>query len=80
MASAAVDAGSASGVSLDGGGAVEAAMRAVFALDVDTAEADARLVWASERRDLPLLAAGLATALAGAGVAVAVRRRSVRQR
>ena len=30
--------------------------------------------------DLPLLAAGLATALAGTGVAVAVRRRSVRQR
>ncbi|SDH93683.1 DNA-3-methyladenine glycosylase 2 [Agrococcus jejuensis] len=62
VASAAVDAGSASGVSLDGGADAEAAMRAVFAVDLDTAEADARLVWAAERHDVPLLAASVAAA------------------
>ncbi|WP_144718622.1 DNA-3-methyladenine glycosylase 2 [Agrococcus jejuensis] len=62
VASAAVDARSAFGVSMGGGDASEAAMRAVFAVDVDAAEADARLAWASERQDLPLLATSIADA------------------
>lgn len=62
VASAAVDARSASGVSVAGGANAEAAMRAVFAVDVDAAEADARLAWAAARHDLPLLAASVAAA------------------
>lgn len=62
VASAVVDAGSASGVSLTGGHDAEAAMAAVFAVDVDTAEADARLTWAAERHAVPALAASVADA------------------
>ena len=62
MASAAVDVRSASGVSVDGGGAAGAAMAAVFAADVDATEADARLAWVATRHELPLLAASVAAA------------------
>lgn len=62
VASAVVDAGSASGVSLAGGHDAEAAMAAVFAVDVDTTEADARLTWAAERHAVPALAASVAAA------------------
>lgn len=62
LASATVDDRSASGVSLGGGTDAEAAMRAVFAVDADTTEADARLTWAAQRHDLPSLAASIASA------------------
>jgi len=62
VASATVDDRSALGVSLAGGPIASAAMAAVFALDVDAAEADARLRWAAERHDLPMLAASVAAA------------------
>lgn len=62
VASAAVDARSASGVLRTGGAVAEAAMAAVFAIDLDAVEADARLTWAAERHDVPLLAASVAAA------------------
>ncbi|GAA2172570.1 hypothetical protein GCM10009846_11060 [Agrococcus versicolor] len=62
VAAAAVDARSASGVRLEGGTAAVEALRDVFALDVDAAEADARVAWAADRHGIPALAASIAAA------------------
>lgn len=62
VASATVDARSASGVRAAGGAEAETAMAAVFATDVDATEADARLAWVAGQHDAPLLAASIADA------------------
>ncbi|MFC7430692.1 MULTISPECIES: DNA-3-methyladenine glycosylase 2 [unclassified Agrococcus] len=62
VASATVDAGSASGVRASGGAEAEAAMAAVFAIDVDAVEADAHLSEVAARHGVPLLAASIADA------------------